>query len=60
MDYVFIYEVSMLGEVFYKDLMIIMKIKNDIRFIISGEYSQLLPVNDRISIYTVRSNVHLN
>jgi hypothetical protein len=46
----------MLGEVFYKFLMMIKKIRPDIKFIISGDYSQLLPVNDRISIYTDYSN----
>ena len=42
----------MLGEVFYEFLMMIKKIRTDIKFIISGDYCQLLPVNDRISKYT--------
>jgi ATP-dependent exoDNAse (exonuclease V) alpha subunit len=49
LDYIFIDEVSMLGEVFYKFLMMIKKIRPDIIFIISGDYDQLSPVNDRIS-----------
>jgi hypothetical protein len=36
--------------------MTIKKIRPDIKFIISGDYNQLLPVNDRISIYTDYSN----
>jgi ATP-dependent exoDNAse (exonuclease V) alpha subunit len=56
LDYIFIDEVSMLGEVFYKFLMTIKKIRPDIKFIISGDYNQLKPVNDRISIYTDYSN----
>ncbi len=47
-------EVSMLGEVFYKFLMMIKKIRPDMTFIISGD--QLKPVNDRISKYTDYSN----
>jgi len=56
LDYIFIDEVSMLGEVFYKFLMMIKKIRPDIKFIISGDHNQLKPINDRISIYTDYSN----
>jgi len=56
LDYIFVDEVSMLAEVFYKFLMMIKRIKPDIKFIISGDFSQLLPVNDRISIHTDYSN----
>jgi energy-coupling factor transporter ATP-binding protein EcfA2 len=56
LDYIFIDEVSMLGEVFYKFLMMIKKIKPEIKYIISGDYNQLKPVNDRISQYTDYSN----
>ncbi len=41
LDYIFIDEVLMLGEVFYKFLMMIKKIRPDIKFIISGDYNQL-------------------
>jgi ATP-dependent exoDNAse (exonuclease V) alpha subunit len=57
LDYIFIDEVSMVQEVFYKFLMMIKKIKPNIKFIISGDYNQLKPVNDRISQYTDYSNV---
>ena len=46
----------MLGEVFYKFLMMIKKVRTDIKFIISGDYNQLKPVNDRISIHTDYAN----
>jgi hypothetical protein len=36
--------------------MTILKIRPDIKFIISGDYNQLKPVNDRISVYTDYSN----
>ncbi len=46
----------MLGEVFCNFLMMIKKIRPNIKFIISGDYSQLFPVNDRISPKTDYSN----
>ena len=46
----------MLGEVFYKFLMMIKKLRPNIKFIISGDYDQLKPVNDRISPETDYSN----
>jgi hypothetical protein len=56
LDYIFIDEVSMMQEVFYKFLMMIKKIKPEIKYIISGDYNQLKPVNDRISQYTDYGN----
>jgi predicted AAA+ superfamily ATPase len=56
LDYIFVDEVSMLGEVFYKFLMMIKKLKPDIKLIISGDYNHLKPVNDRIPVYTDYSN----
>ena len=46
----------MLAEVFYKFLMMIKRVKPDIKFIISGDFCQLLPVNDRISQRTDYAN----
>ncbi len=37
-DYIFIDEVSMLAEVFYKFLMMIKRVKSNIKFIISGDF----------------------
>ena len=56
LDYIFVDEVSMLTEAFYNFLMVIKKVRTDIKFIISGDYNQLKPVNDRISIHTDYSN----
>jgi nucleoside-triphosphatase THEP1 len=56
LDYIFIDEVSILGEVFYKFLMMIKKIRPDIKFIISGDHNQLKPINDIISPKTDYAN----
>ena len=45
-----------MAEVFYKFLMMIKRVKTDIKFIISGDYNQLKPVNDRISQRTDYAN----
>jgi 5-methylcytosine-specific restriction enzyme A len=50
--YVFLDEVSMLTEKFYKFLLMIKKLKPDVKFIISGDYNQLKAINDRISSET--------
>ena len=48
-DYIFIDEVSMMTERFYIFFIDFLKRLNpDIKFIISGDYQQLLPVNDRV------------
>ena len=47
--YIFVDEMSMLQERFYKFLLMIKKLKPETRFIIFGDYSQLEPVSDRIS-----------
>ncbi len=56
LDYIFVDQVSMLGEVFYKFLMMIKKIKPDIKSIISVDHNQLKPINDRISPKTDYAN----
>jgi ATP-dependent exoDNAse (exonuclease V) alpha subunit len=56
LDYIFIDEVSMLAEVFYKFLMMIKRVKSNIKFIISGDFCQLKAINDRISHRTDYSN----
>ena len=49
LKYVFVDEVRMLQEKLYKFLLALKKLKPEIKFIISGDYSQLQPVCDRIS-----------
>ena len=47
--YIFVDEVSMLQEKFYKFILMIKKVKPHVKFIISGDNSQLQPAADRIS-----------
>lgn len=46
-DYIFVDEISMVKECFYKFLLTIKMIKKNINFIISGDFNQLKPINDR-------------
>ena len=46
--YIFIDEVSMMTECFYKYFLILKAYRPDIKFILSGDYSQLLPVAERL------------
>jgi predicted AAA+ superfamily ATPase len=56
LDCIFLDEVLMLAEVFYKNLMMIKRVQTDIKFIISGDHNQLKPLNDRISQHTDYAN----
>jgi chromosomal replication initiation ATPase DnaA len=47
-DYIFIDEISMVKEIFYKFFVMIKRIKPTIKFIIAGDFQQLPPINDRI------------
>ena len=47
-EYIIVDEISMIPEMFYKFFCIIRRLKPDIKFIIAGDFEQLLPVNDRI------------
>ena len=55
-EYIFIDEISMVREVFYKFLLMIKKMKPNIKFIVSGDFCQLAPIADRISSSTDYSN----
>ena len=46
-DYIFVDEISMIKECFYKFLLTIKRIKPNIKFIISGDMNQFKPINDR-------------
>jgi nucleoside-triphosphatase THEP1 len=50
-DYIFVDEISMVKEIFYKFFIMLKQIKPDIKFVIVGDYSQLKPINDRIDIF---------
>ena len=45
---IFIDEISMVAEKFYKFFIVLKALRPDIIFIISGDFEQLLPVNDRV------------
>ena len=47
-EYLFIDEISMVHEYFYKFFITLKKVRPDLKFIIAGDFSQLLPVNDRL------------
>lgn len=46
-EYIFVDEISMVHEMFYKFLLLIKKLNPQTKFIVSGDFYQLLPVNDR-------------
>ena len=47
-DYIFIDEVSMIKEVFYKFFVMLKRIKPNVKLIFVGDYNQLSPIDDRI------------
>ena len=47
-EYIIIDEISMVSEKFYKFFITLHRLRPDIKFIIAGDFAQLLPVNDRI------------
>ena len=47
LDYIVIDEISMVSECFYKYLLVLKRLKPTLKFIIAGNFDQLLPVNDR-------------
>ena len=49
-DYIFVDEISMVKEIFYKFFIMIKQLKPSIKFIIVGDYQQLKPIKDRIEI----------
>ena len=50
----------MAPEIFYKHFTIIKKFRPDIKFIIAGDYAQLLPVKDRIGEFNYKDSWCLN
>ena len=47
-DYIFIDEISMVKEIFYKFFIMLKRIKPNIKIIIAGDFNQLSPIDDRI------------
>jgi len=50
-DYIFVDEISMLQEIFYKFLIILKQMKPKIKFIIVGDFDQLPPIKDRVDVF---------
>jgi len=48
LDYIFVDEISLVPEIFYKYFLVLERALPKMRFIISGDYYQLLPVKDRV------------
>jgi hypothetical protein len=49
-DYIFIDEISMVPEKFYKFFIVMKRLKPDLKMIVAGDFEQLLPVNDRVDV----------
>ena len=47
-DYIFVDEISMIHELFYKFFITLKRVRPELKFIIAGDFLQLLPVNDRL------------
>ena len=58
--YIFIDEVSMMPELFYKFFIVLKRMRPDIKFIIAGDFAQLLPVKDRIENCNYKNSLALN
>ena len=54
--YIFVDEFSMVQSLFYQYLLTVKKLRPDIKFILSADFNQLPPVNDRISDKTDYEN----
>ncbi len=57
--YIFIDEVSMMSEMFYKFFIVLKRMLPDIKFIIAGDFAQLLPVKDRIEDCNYKNSLAL-
>ena len=58
--YIFIDEVSMMSEAFYKYFLLVKSLRPDINFIVSGDFAQLLPVADRLDDANYKDSLALN
>ena len=58
--YIFIDEVSMMNEHFYKYFIVLKRMRPDVNFIISGDFAQLKPVNERILDCNYKSSIALH
>jgi len=58
--YIFIDEVSMMAEMFYKFFIVLKRMRPDIKFIIAGDFAQLLPVKDRVENCDYKNSLALH
>ena len=58
--YIFIDEVSMMSEAFYKYFLMVKALRPDVNFIISGDFTQLLPVAGRLDGSNYKDSLALN
>ena len=58
--YIFIDEISMVQEVFYKFFIFLRSICPDVKFLISGDFLQLRPVKDRVKHCNYRNSIALH
>jgi ATP-dependent exoDNAse (exonuclease V) alpha subunit len=58
--YIFIDEVSMMPEMFYKFFIVLKRMRPDIKFIIAGDFAQLLPVKDRVENCDYKNSLALH
>jgi ATP-dependent exoDNAse (exonuclease V) alpha subunit len=47
LEYIFVDEISMVKEIFYSYFLFLKRLKKNVKFIIAGDFNQLLPVKDR-------------
>ena len=59
-QYIFVDEISMLQEMFYKFFIVVKKMRPDIIFIMCGDFRQLMPVNDRVGLVDYKNSVALH
>ena len=59
-DYMIVDEISMVHEIFYKYLLVLQRMKPNLKFIIAGNFDQLLPVKDRVSDVDYENSVALH
>ena len=57
--YIFIDEISMVQEIFYKFFIYLQRLLPDIKFIIAGDFEQLLPIKDRLEQCNYKNSVAL-
>jgi ATP-dependent exoDNAse (exonuclease V) alpha subunit len=58
-QYIFIDEISMMTECFYKYFLVLKAYRPDIKLILSGDYNQLLPVAERLENCNYKNSIAL-